>query len=123
MSEVELNEAEMPEVELSYALNEIVGKMVELYEEKIYSIILYGSYARGDFDAESDVDIALIVYAPLERDRKKKAISFVSDMDMKYDMEFSLIDLDKSTYDKWVEVLPFYKNIRDEGKLLWMRQN
>ena len=107
---------------LGQALDEIMKKMLELYGEKIFSIILYGSYARGDYDEESDVDIALIVDAPLERDNERKANSFISDMYLKYDKEFALIDLDKTIFDKWVNTVPFYRNVRDEGRILWMKQ-
>ena len=32
-----------------------------VYEENIQRIILYGSYARGDYSATSDVDIVALV--------------------------------------------------------------
>jgi len=40
-------------------------------------------------------------------------------MDMKYNRIFSVIDIEKSNMDQWGDVLPFYKNIRDEGIILW----
>lgn len=39
--------------------NEVYEELLKLFEEKIERIILYGSYARGDFDLESDVDIMI----------------------------------------------------------------
>lgn len=34
---------------------------MRLLENKIYKIVLYGSYARGDFDTESDVNIIILL--------------------------------------------------------------
>ncbi len=39
----------------------VVGKIVDLLGDKVYKIILYGSYARGDFNSESDVDIMILL--------------------------------------------------------------
>ena len=46
-------------------LDEIIRKIVdfsrETFAEKFNSVILYGSYARGDYDEESDIDIMALV--------------------------------------------------------------
>ena len=35
--------------------------MTDLYGERLERVILYGSYARGDFHAESDVDYLVVL--------------------------------------------------------------
>lgn len=35
--------------------------MQELYGDRLANVILYGSYARGDFHAESDVDFRIVL--------------------------------------------------------------
>ena len=46
-------------------LDEIISKIVvfskEIFGEKFQNVILYGSYARGDFDEESDIDVMIMV--------------------------------------------------------------
>jgi predicted nucleotidyltransferase len=50
--------------DVSHALGLFVGRMARIKKE-IKSIVLYGSYARGDSRAESDVDVALIFRVPI----------------------------------------------------------
>jgi len=42
------------------AINEFLTRINELLENKIKKIILYGSYARGDYNSYSDVDIMIL---------------------------------------------------------------
>ena len=50
--------------ELDNVLNLFVDGVRNLFDDKLKDVILYGSYARGDFDNESDVDVAVIVDIP-----------------------------------------------------------
>lgn len=47
--------------ELQNITQTVVRSVLELIENKIYKIVLYGSYVRGDFDTESDVDIIILL--------------------------------------------------------------
>jgi predicted nucleotidyltransferase len=38
-------------------LNELIERVRPVFGDKLKKVILFGSYARGDYDAESDVDI------------------------------------------------------------------
>ena len=46
-------------------LKDISGQMVSIYRDiygdAVTGVFLYGSYARGDFEKDSDVDIVAIV--------------------------------------------------------------
>ena len=44
---------------------------------------------------------------------------FIVDMNLKYDKVFSVIDIDIDNYEKWKAVAPFYKNVKQDGIVLW----
>lgn len=41
--------------------HEVVEKIKPIFEDRLKKVILFGSYARGDYDGESDIDIMVMV--------------------------------------------------------------
>lgn len=81
------------------------------------AVIFYGSYARGDYDDESDIDIMII--ADISADEIKPLAKRLSDyslnMDLKYNIVLSLVLQDKATFDRYKATYPYFKNIEKEG--------
>ncbi len=100
-------------------INDIVKGLQEIYKSNVLQIILYGSIARKEATEESDIDIAIIIKNSQTYDERERFISWNSEMDLKYNRVFSIIDIEKAVIDKWGGVLPFYKNIKKEGIVLW----
>ena len=81
------------------------------------SVIVYGSYARGDYSELSDIDVMILV--TLTEERIKKISDEISDMAFEYLMKFGvdispvITNIDHFNY--WVDNLPYYRNVRDEG--------
>lgn len=102
---------------------EMVHDLVEglrmIFTKDVMQIILYGSVARQEETTESDIDIAIIVENMQSPEVREKFIEWNSEMDMKYNRVFSIIDIERAKMDKWGDVLPFYKNIKEEGVVLW----
>lgn len=108
-------------LEILNLLPEILQKV---YKEKLKSVILFGSYARGTYDAESDVDIAVLIDGTEEEmeDYKRQLSDISAEFIIQKDCNwlFSLIPIQFSRYEEWKEILPFYKNISQEGIVLYV---
>ena len=81
-------------------------------------IILYGSVARGTQTEESDVDIAVIVRKYTE-DMHDKMIDLTVDLELEYNKVLSVLLIDYDNFREWEDVLPFYKNMKKDGIMLW----
>lgn len=107
----------LDKAEMSMLLNEAAEGLKAIYGDHIVGIILFGSYARGDFTKDSDIDIAVIL--DLERGQesafRSKLIEFSSDLDLKYDTLTSFRCIPHSEFEQWKDTLPFYLNIQREG--------
>ena len=99
--------------------SEFVQGILKIMGNRLVSIILYGSVARGTDTENSDIDIALIMHGRLDKDTEDKLSDFVVDMNLKYDRVFSVIDIDAEHFSQWINVLPFYQNVNREGVVLW----
>ncbi len=103
--------------ELHNVTNAVVQKAKNLLGDKLEAVILFGSYARGDYDDESDIDIIILANIGVEEMRELSQIftDFSCDIDLEYDVVLSLILQDNDTYNKYKLTYPFFKNIENEG--------
>lgn len=100
-------------------VDELVAGLLKIVDEQLVSVILYGSVARGTASSESDVDVALLIKGSLSSVTENELSDFIVDMNLKYDKVFSVIDIDVDNYEKWKAVAPFYKNVKQDGIVLW----
>ena len=88
-----------------------------ILERSIHDAILYGSYARGDFHAESDIDILLT--ADLSQEQiaaHRRAVSAVSSaLSLEHDVTVSIHVVPLTQFQRYAEFLPFYQNVLKEG--------
>lgn len=89
--------------------------------EDVRQIILYGSYARGDFRPDSDVDIMILVdLAELELKAYAQQLSYMTyDFNMDNDLDIKPIAKSEAHFNKWVVNYPFYSNVHKEGVILY----
>ena len=105
---------------LDIICNRIANVYRKVYGDAVEAIFLYGSYARGDFNEDSDIDFAAIVDG--ERihlqEKLKQVWHETSDIDLEYDVLTSPTVIPTAEFNKYVKHLPYYRNIRQEGKRL-----
>ena len=80
-------------------------------------VIVYGSYARGDYTENSDVDIMILVKISDDeiREVKNEIYDLAFDFELDTGIDISPIIKNEDQYEYWVDTLPFYRNVRDEG--------
>ena len=102
-------------------VNSIVYKFLQdlkrILGEKLAKVIVYGSYARGDYRDNSDVDIMILVKMTDEEIRtvKNDIYDLAFEVEMNTGIEISPVIKNEEQYEYWVDTLPFYRNVRDEG--------
>ena len=110
---------------MSTAMNDLVHQYIELlseiYGNHLKTVILYGSYARGDYTEDSDIDIMVLLdLSDIDIKKYRHELSCMTyDFNMDYDLDIRPIAKSKEHFDKWVGVYPFYSNIEKEGVKLF----
>lgn len=108
------------ENELDVILNYVTEQYSQSLGVKIKQIVLYGSYARGDFDEESDIDIVAIVDCDREdiASYHRKLAEISSELDLEYGIMVSPSVIPYAEFIKYKDDLPYYRNIAREGVVL-----
>lgn len=106
----------MPE-NINLLLKDYRKDITKIVGDKLRNIILYGSYARGDFTEDSDLDIMIL--ADVEPEQISHYATQIYDMTYDYEMQYGL-EVNPSIqstqiYDKWKKAYPFFINIEKEG--------
>lgn len=107
--------------ELKNILEHYVDVVKGIYSNHLEKVILFGSYARGDYRADSDVDVMLLLDINPKQERKeiKKLLDSTYDFNMEHDVDIQPIPKSLTTFEKWKSVLPFYKAIATEGIVVY----
>jgi predicted nucleotidyltransferase len=102
-------------------LNVITGKIVDEMKSKLTNkldkVILFGSYARGDYDDQSDIDIMVLANVSSEdANRLDMELGKIAHrLGLEHDILVSLIIKDCETFYKYLPAEPFYQNVMREG--------
>lgn len=105
------------QAQLQLILRAIYNKSTAKFGNRVASVILYGSYARGDYDEESDIDIMVLVNLDKEELSKHRweMSGLTSELSLDYGVTISLHLQDCATFEKFKNDLPFYMNVIKEG--------
>lgn len=105
-------------------VKESIDRFVEgcnnLLGNRLKKIILYGSYARGDYNNSSDIDILVLTdynqsqfYSVL-----KKLSNMTYDIELDYNVILIPLINNIKNYNNEIDTIPFYANIQKEGVVL-----
>ena len=101
------------------ALKDMAVEAHNLYGDKLKEVILFGSCARDDFESDSDVDVMILVDVKDNEinEEMRRFHSIVCKLDQKYGYEllFAPIVQSYDFFNYWIDVTPFYQNVRKEG--------
>ena len=104
-------------VHISDVMQEFAKSVRKILGNSLDSVIVYGSYARGDYSEFSDIDVMLLV--SLGEEGIKKISDQISDLAfdfmMKYGVDISPVITNIDHFNYWADNLPYYRNVRDEG--------
>jgi len=99
---------------ITRVLFETKEQLQSIYSRQLREIILFGSYARGDYSKGSDIDLLLLLdhldNPGAERDRY---MAIICDLSLKYDMVVSIIPMAYATYH--TQKTPLILNVQKEG--------
>lgn len=100
--------------EVSQGAKDILG-------DKLYKVILYGSYARGDYNSESDIDIMILADVKDEETHiiRKQIHKVTSRLGLDNDIMVSVSLKDRRFFYEHMPILPYYQNVVKDGVELY----
>jgi predicted nucleotidyltransferase len=105
------------------ALAAFVGELRTRYGNDLQRVVLFGSKARGDFHAESDLDILVVVRAASGDYRQcwNEIVDMAWRVELAHGVVMSLVIKDVADYDAMrAHQLLLARNIEQDGVELWM---
>ena len=101
-------------------IQEFINQVRELLGIRLKKIILYGSYARGDYNKHSDVDIMILTDLTFEEieEYRDKISDIAYDIELSTGIILSPVIKNIEKYNSRINFVPFYKNVEKEGVVL-----
>ena len=101
-------------------INKFVTEVSNLIGNRLKKVILYGSYARGDYNANSDLDIMILTDFTEEElvEYRMKILDLACDIELENDIVISPVVRNLEKYNERINVIPFYTNVQKEGVVI-----
>lgn len=83
------------------------------------TVILFGSYARGDYREDSDIDILVLIDKDKVTFEDDKRIGYpIYHISLNYDILITPLIFSRKAWETRHRISPFYKNVTREGIIL-----
>ena len=103
-------------------LDQYTEILQKIYGKHLKKVILYGSYASGDYRDDSDIDIMILVDSTEDTIKQKgRMVSDITfDFNLDHDIMIMPIVKNVNHFQYWLPADPFYKNVKNEGVELYV---
>ena len=109
------NKVTMKEIER--VIEELKRELDKIYGNRLRKIVLYGSYARGDYTEDSDIDILIVLRGRVKPGQEiDRIIDAITDINLKYGVLISVYPISESKFRRLKS--PLLINARREGVTL-----
>ena len=108
------------EEQIVYIGQRVVEAARQACGNKMRDVILYGSYARGDFQEWSDVDIMVLVDGDDTECRQIDEVltHTLSELDHRMNLLLYVVVTPYTRFEYMKDAYPYYRNVDKEGKRL-----
>lgn len=109
--------------QLEYITQSVTQKAKEVFGDTLNQVILYGSYARGDFREWSDVDMMILADVDdlVAKRLENELLKTLSDLNYRMNILLSVITVPVSRFEYFKDDLPFYNNVFTEGVRIYAK--
>ena len=88
-----------------------------ILKSNLSKLTVYGSYARGDYKENSDIDVMILT--PLSKEEIEKIENRIFDLAFDLELESGFVINpvleNEAHYKYWLGAVPFYDNVEREG--------
>lgn len=102
-------------------LSDYLVEIQKIYCSHLKNVILYGSYARGDYTEASDIDIMILV--DLSDEEMEQYSDQLAEVDFNYNISYGIwmmpVVKNREHFKYWAKAYPFYENVQQEGVMLY----
>lgn len=97
-------------------LSHVKSELKKFLGVKLKRLIIYGSYSRGDYDNESDLDLMALVDAPHPDETfEEQVLDVMVNLSLEHDAVISIFLENEQEYENLKNFKPFFKKVEREG--------
>lgn len=101
-------------MEIKKIVEEFKKELENLYDKRFKSVVLYGSWARGEATEDSDIDILIILEGKvIPGEEIDRMIDIITEINLKYGVLISVYPVSEEEYHSVNS--PLLINVRREG--------